>query len=494
MTRQAYIPKVYQPPGTEHLLEHKRCALWAGMGTGKTSMALTALDALYTCGETHPTLVLGPLRVARNVWSTEVAKWEHLGDLEVTPIIGTVKERLAAMRRDTPVYTTNYENLEWLITHWGDRWPYSTVLADESTHLKSLRLSVQEEQTRTAKKRDGSAGRTYTVKEHIRGQGGKRSKALGLIAHTHIDRFWEFTGTPSPNGLVDLWGQAWFLDAGKRLGRTFDAFKTRWFQASRDGYGSEPLPFAMDQIKAALADICLTIEGKDYFDLKTPAMNNVYVDLPPKVRKQYQAMETEMFLQLDTHSAEVFAAAARTQKLLQIANGAVYVDPNADDDSDPRAKVWKEVHTEKLQALDSLISELNGFPLLVVYEFRSDLARLLKAFPQGRHLKTQQDEDDFKSGKLPILFLHGKSGGHGIDGFQFVCSEICFFGLNWSLELYQQVIERIGPMRQFQAGFDRHITIHRIVARGTVDEDVIERVESKRSVQAVLLDAMKRRR
>ena len=437
------------------------------------------LDAIYLGGESAPTLILGPLRVARKVWSDEVHKWDHLAGLSVVPIIGSEKERLAALRLDAPVYTTNYENLVWLIEHWGDRWPYRTIIADESDYIKGHRISF----------RTSSTG-----KEFLAGQGAKRAGALARIAHTHVTRFVELTGTPAPNGLIDLWGQLWYLDRGRRLGRTFDSFKQRWFQKSYDGYGSIALPHAEAEIHVAVKDICLTIDGKDWFDLKKPIVNNVYVDLPPKARKLYDEMEKEMFIQIEQHSAEAFNAAARTQKTLQIANGACYVDPLVDSDDAPRAKEWKEIHDEKIQALESIVHETNGAPLLVCYEFRSDLARLLKAFPKGRVLKTQQDEDDFKAGKVPILFLHPKSGGHGIDGFQYACNNIVFFGHNWSLGQYQQVIERIGPVRQMQAGFERPVWVHHIIARDTVDEMVMERRETKRETQDILLAACKRKR
>lgn len=482
-TRKAFAPRPYQSILIEHFLEHKRCAGWSGCGTGKTVATLTALDALYLSGESHPTLILAPLRVARRTWSDEVGKWNHLAGLSVVPIVGSEAERLAALRYDAPVFTTNYENLEWLCEHYGERWPFRTVVSDEATRLKSLRLSF-----RTAKKKDGSDG-----KEYLAGQGGKRARALGKIAHTHIKRFIQLTGTPAPNGLADLWGQLWFLDGGRRLGRTYEAFKARWFEKGYDGFSITPRDYAQQQIHAALSDICLTIDGKDWFDLKAPIINNVYVDLPVKARKLYRDMEKEMFIQLGEHSAEAFGAAAKTQKCLQIANGAVYVDPLADSDSSPRAKEWKEIHDAKLDALESIVQEANGAPLLVAYQFKSDLARLLKAFPKGRALKTVRDEDDFKAGKIPLLFLHPASAGHGIDGFQNVCNQLVFFGLDWNLELHQQVIERIGPVRQMQAGFERPVFLHRIVARATVDELVLERLDTKREVQDILLDAMKRR-
>lgn len=473
-----FVPRPWQVPMLDHVLAHERCALWAGMGLGKSVVALTLLEALYLGGESHPTLILGPLRVARKVWSTEVRKWDHLAGLAVVPIIGSEKERLAALRHDAPIYTTNYDNLVWLIEHWGDRWPYRTVIADEATRLKSNRISF----------RTSSKGKVF-----LAGQGGKRAAALSRVAHTHVRRFIELTGTPAPNGLVDLWGAVWYLDRGARLGRTFDAFKQRWFQKSYDGYGVVPLAHAEGQIHTALADICLTIDGKDWFDLKKPIVNDVYVDLPVKARKLYREMEKEMFIQIGQHSAEAFNAAARTQKTLQLASGAVYIDP-VDGEASSRVKAWAHVHDEKILALESIIAETAGAPLIVCYEFKSDLARLLAAFPKGRALKTTQDEDDFKAGKIPLLFLHPASAGHGLDGLQYACNNIVFFSVNWNLELHMQVIERVGPVRQMQAGFDRPVFVHRILARDTIDELVLERLDKKREVQDILLDALNRRR
>lgn len=627
-----FQPRPWQKPMLDHVLAHDRCALWAGMGLGKTAVTMTALDALYLGGESHPTLILGPLRVARKVWTDERNKWAHLSGLSVVPIIGSEEERLAALRYDAPIYTVNYDNIVWLIEHYGDRWPFRTVVADESDYIKGHRISF----------RTSSKG-----KEYIAGQGAKRAGALARIAHSHITRFLELTGTPAPNGLADLWGQLWYLDRGQRLGRTFDAFKTRWFRPSDNGYGIEALPHANDQIQRAIGDICLTIDGKDWFDLKAPLINNVYVELTGPARKLYKDMEKEMFAQIGDRTAEAFHAAARTQKCLQLClaegtevltdrgwvaieavtsadrlwdgmqwvqhdglvyngtrdviicagvrmtpehklltrsgwktaeeiqraeqnsgydwpsvrlpdgyqsgglggipyreqkgalasalrvwdrkgvnsagtakvydikdagplnrftirapdgtvfishncNGAIYVDPLADTDDHPKAKEWRRVHDEKLDALESIAHETGGAPLLVCYEFKSDLARLLKAFPKGRALKTEDDENDFKKGKIPMLFLHPKSGGHGIDGFQYACNNIVFFGHNWSLGQYQQVVERIGPTRQMQAGFERPVWIHHIIARGTVDELVMERRETKREVQDILLAACKR--
>lgn len=457
-----WTPKPYHPMMIDHMLSVERGAIWAGMGLGKTSGTLMALDALITTGESQPTLILAPLRVARDTWSTEAGKWEQLRHLDIVPIIGSNAERLSALRFDAPIYTCNYDNLVWLVEHFGDRWPFRTVVSDESTRLKSFRLR----------------------------QGGKRTAALGKVAHTKIKRFIQLTGTPCPRSLEDLWGAVWFLDAGKRLGRTFDAFRQRWFQKSFNGFGIEPLPFAQEQIQAALSDICLSIDAKDYFDLEKPIVNDIYVDLPVKARKLYADMEKEMFAEIEGHPIEAFNAAARTQKLLQFANGAAYLG----DASDKGERKWAEMHDVKLQALDSIVEEANGMPVLVGYQFKSDLARILRTFPGAVNLSTDQGMKQFRAGKATIGCAHPQSLGHGVDGLQDVTNILAIFGWDWNLETYLQLIERIGPTRQMQSGHNRSMFLHRIIARDTMDELAVARHESKRSVQDILLEAMKRKR
>ena len=321
-----------------------------------------------------------------------------------------------------------------------------------------------------------------------------RTKALGMLAHTKIKYFTELTGTFAPNGLVDVWGQAWFLDAGQRLGRDFSAFKERWFQRGFDGFNVCPLPFAQEQIQDALRDITISIRAKDYFDVADPIVNNVYVDLPVSARAKYREMEKDMFTSIDGHDIEAFGAAARTQKCLQLANGAAYVDPAADSDDHRRSKEWRVVHDEKLDALESIVEETGGEPLLVSYEFRSDRARILKRFPQARILDdAQSTEDDWNAGKIPMLLAHPKSAGHGLN-LQDGGHHIVYFSSNWDLELDMQILERIGPVRQMQSGHDRAVFVHRIIARDTVDELVAARRDSKRTVLDILHEAMVRRK
>lgn len=459
-----FKPHPYQKLMIEHAIDTPRCALWADLGVGKTSSTLVALDALYLSGETQPTLVIAPLIVARDTWPDEVKKWDSMRHIDVMPIIGNETERLAALRYDASVYTVNYENLVWLIEHFGDRWPFRTVVVDESRRLKSFRLR----------------------------QGGKRTAALGRVAHTKVKRLIELTGAPAPNGLQDLYGQLWFIDAGKRLGRTYDAFRQRWFQKSFDGYGMDPLPFAQDQIQAALADVCLRVDASDWFDLEKPVHVPVFVDIPPKARARYKEMEKEMFTQIEDRTAEAFGAAARTQKCLQICNGAVYVDPLVAGEEYRGPKEWREVHDVKIQALESIVEEAGGEPLLVAYHFKSDLVRLLKTFPKARNLADPVQLREFKTGKYEVGFGHPASMGHGTDGLQDHCHRIAFFGHWWDLDQRDQIIGRVGPVRQYQAGHKHPVYIYDIIARGTVDELVIARHETKREVQDLLLDAMKR--
>lgn len=463
--RIRFTPRPYQNLIIEHTSQLDRSLVFAGMGMGKTVSTLTMIDNLILSGEDAPTLILAPLRVARSTWPEEARKWDHLRNISVVPIVGSEKERRLALKTDAPVYSTNYENIVWLTEHFGDRWPFRNVVADESTKLKSFRLR----------------------------QGGKRAQALGKIAHTKVKRFTGLTGTPAPNGLADLWGQAWFVDAGRRLGRTHEAFKQRWFRPSPDGYGSTPLPNAQVEIEAALRDVCLTVDAKDWFDLKEPIVNNIYVDLPVKARRMYQDMEKDLFMQIDEHDIEVFNAAAKTQKLLQLASGAVYLDPQTESDQDKRNKEWREVHDAKIQVLEDIIEEAAGMPVLVAYHFNSDLARLRHAFPNGRALDANPATiRDWNAGKIPVLFAHPASAGHGLN-LQDGGNILVFFSHDWNLENRMQILERIGPVRQLQAGYDRPVFIHNIIARDTMDETVLERVETKASVQELFLKAMKRR-
>lgn len=502
VSRKIFVPRAWQTPIIEHAtqIEVPRVGVWAGMGLGKTTGALTALEYLYLCGEiSGPTLVTAPLRVASSTWPDEAVKWEHLRNLEVTAIVGSPKERERALARAfthgyANIYTINYENLTWLedtLNAWRKAWPFELVVPDEATKLKGLRVSV----------------RTSTKgKEWVQGQGSKRAKSLAQYAHRGIRRLIELTGTPAPNGLKDLWGQAWFLDGGARLGHSYEAFTQRWFRPAVGahggaGYGIEPLPHAQAQIEAAMRDLCLTLDIRDYVDIAEPIVSTIYVDLPARARRLYDEMEKKMFIEIDGREAEAFSAAAKSMKCLQLANGAVYMNDDDVDSSkmfdEEGAEIggakWAEVHDVKLQALDDIIEEAAGMPVMVAYHFKSDLARLQKAFPKGRHLDARPlTIREWNAGEIPILFTHPASAGHGLN-LQDGGNILVFFGHNWNLEEFLQIIERIGPTRQMQAGHDRPVFIYHIVARNTIDDVVMLRRESKRKVQDLLLEACKRK-
>lgn len=460
--RVDFTPKQYQQYIIGHQLDVPRSATWAGMGMGKTVSTLMGLDILELV-EPGPTLVLAPKRVAANTWPDEAGKWANLRNIEVSAIIGTPQERRAALRKPANVYTINYDNLPWLIETLDGKWPFIKIVSDESTRLKSFRLR----------------------------QGGKRAQALAKVAHSkNVSRFIELTGTPSPNGLKDLWGQMWFLDRGERLGRTFEAFKQRWFQSVPAGGDGRlqivPLPFAQEQIQDRVRDTCLSLDAKDWFDIDEPIVTVKKFELPTKARQLYRDMEREMFMQLEETGVEAFNAASRTMKCLQLASGSVWIDSEKGR--------WAEVHDEKLQILDSIVEEAAGMPVLVRYHWVPSLQRILGTFKQARQLDDNpQTIRDWNAGKIPILVAHAQSCGHGLN-LQDGSNIYVEFDGWWDLEHYQQITERIGPVRQKQSGYDRPVFHYHIVAENTVDEIVLARLDGKREVQDLLLEAMKRRR
>lgn len=452
----------YQHLIIDHIIKHPRCNVWAGMGLGKTSSTLAALDALLLV-EDGPALVIAPLRVALSTWPQEARKWDDFHHLRVVPIVGSVKDRRHALQQAGDIFTVNYENLPWLVSELGDRWPFRIVVADESTKLKGFRVR----------------------------QGAQRAQALASVAHSKVSRFVNLTGTPAPNGLVDLWGQCWFLDRGERLGRSFSAFEQRWFRSERVGSDAfavrlVPFPHAQNEIEQRLRDITISLDAKDWFDLSDPIVNVIRLDLPPAAREIYLTMESDFFAQIDGADIEAHSAASKSTKCLQIASGAMYTDSEG--------KAWATVHDGKIDALRDVIEEAAGMPVMVVYHWRHDVERLKAAFPQGRVLdKSPSTEQRWNEGKIPVLFVHPQSAGHGLS-LQHGGNILVFFSHWWNLEEYQQVIERIGPVRQAQSGYDRPVYIHHLIAADTLDEVVMSRRESKKEVQELLLDAMRKRK
>lgn len=471
----------YQHLVVNHILKNKRAAVWAAMGLGKTVSTLTAVERLQFCGyETKPTLVLAPLRVARSVWPKEVKGWEHLAHMKVVPILGTAVERRDALFEKADIFTCNFENLDWLIKTHGDHWPYGMIVIDESTKLKSLRANIRKNEQGTM---------------WVQGQGGKRAKSLlQTVFKFKTERIVELTGTPSPNGLQDLWGQIFFLDYGKRLGRVFDAYRQRYFRPSfnAEGYigGYDALPTAQAEIERHLRDIVISLRTEDWFDLAKPIVRNIYVDLPAHAMKQYREMEKQLYTEIKGNPVEALTAGARTQKCLQMAAGAAYL-------GDPKKvkgpREWVEVHEEKLNALEEIEEEAAGMPLLVGYHFKSDLVRLKKRFPKGRELDNRQStEDEWNLGRIPMLFVHAASAGHGLN-LQRGSNILVRYSCDWNAEQFAQIAERVGPVRQAQAGLNRNCYVYNIVARHTVDEDVYESHDHKLSAQDALMMGIGRR-
>ena len=461
------IPRPCMGPMIEHALLHPRYALWCFMGGGKTVTCLTLIDYLLLTGEVSRVLVLGPKRVARSVWHEEATKWNHTCHLRVAPAVGEAPYRLRQLQSDAHVHTLNYENLPWLIQQIEAgklTWRWDMVIADEATALSSFRTR----------------------------QGGQRAKALAKFAWTHVKRWVNLTGTPSLKRLESLWGQTWFLDRGQRLGLTFSAFENRWFGISHPGASSfakrVAFPHSQTEIQTLLADICLAMDPKDWFPIKAPTVIDVEVTLPKEAMAIYKAMERDLFAKLKSGEVEAFSAASKSIKLLQLASGNVYL---TQETPDPNHTPWEAVHDEKLEALAEIIEE-TPLPVLVAYHFKPDKERILKRFPEARLIDTKRDEDAFKAGKIPIALVHPASIGHGVDGFQNVTNVMVFFGHWWGTEHRAQLIERIGPVRQLQAGFERPVFIYNIVAKGTVDRTVLDSHESKISVQDALMTAAKR--
>lgn len=457
-------PLILRPPQlpmVDFLTHHERLNLWAAMGIGKGSAALWALDWLNIMGEvdpSEPTLVIGPARVAKDTWPDELAKWEQFKDWRIVPLTGTPTQRKDKLKIKADIFTISYESAPWLVSQYLDKWPFRKIIADEADRLKGFRL--------------GSGG-------------GMRAHQIARVAHTLVKRWWNMTGTPDANGLIDLWGQNWYVDRGERLGRTFTAFMHRWFAPNWNGHGVSPLPFAMEQIYKALADVALVVDAKDYYDLKDPIVTTIKVHLPPKVRKLYDALQKELFAELEAGGeVEVFNEASLTNKCLQVANGFVYTEH----------PTWTALHYEKVEAVRSILGEAGGRPILLAYSFKPDAALIKRAFPRAVELSTTAGMKAFRAGDSPIGIAHPKSMGHGIDGLQDVTNILVRFGHTWPPGERLQMLERIGPMRQMQSGLDRNVMVYDIVADDTVDEAVIDSHVRKNGSSSALKAYMKQRR
>lgn len=465
-----YHPRPYQARAQDFLVQRPRANLFMQMGLGKTSVALTVFDILRSFGEAKKMLVLGPVRVARTTWADEVQKWDHLRHLDVAVAAGeSAAERRRMLSSDAPIHTINYDNAPWLVRELESAWPYDIVITDESVRVKNHAAVRFMGKTKRRVERDGKLI-TLPAEPGLKHVAGRTKRWINL------------SGAPTPKGLHDLWSQQYLLDGGLRLGKNITAFRNRWFCEDRYGHNYEPLPHAMDEITAAMRDCTLTLKSADYLDLPELITTRVEVDLPDEVRAFYDELEREFIARLGETEVVAFNAAVLTGKLRQATSGAIYGTDG---------KAWTPLHDAKIEALESIVEEQAGAPLLVAYTFKHDLERLKKAFPQARHLdKDTRTIRDWNAGRIPILLAHPGSAGPGLN-LQDGGNAIAFFSPDWDLDGHDQIIERIGPTRQLQSGHPRPVFVYYITARNTVDELVLERLVERREVQDIFLERTK---
>lgn len=434
----------YQSRAVEFIKDEVSCGLFLDMGLGKTTSTLTAISDMVDGFEVNRVLVVAPLRVANSVWKQEVDKWSHLSDLRVSVCTGSARDRAAALKVTADVYVINRENIPWLVEHYGKKWPFDMLVIDESSSFKNAT--------------------------------SKRFKALRR-ALPMIDRVVLLTGTPSPNGLMDLWAQMYLLDYGERLGRTLTAYRQRFFDQGYMGWTYELREGSAEKIHALISDKVIHMSAEDYLDMPERIDVVREVDLSPKVLAEYKVFENTMFLEIDEDEIEALTAGVLANKLMQYASGAVYTNDKG---------AWAEVHKEKLDALAEIIEDNTGENILVAYNFKSDLERLKKRFPNARVLdKEQSTIDAWNRGDIPLLLAHPASAGHGLNLQQ--GGALCvWFSLNWSLELYQQFNARL-----YRQGQDRPVRVVHIVCGGTIDRRVVKVLGEKDATQSDLLTALK---
>jgi SNF2 family DNA or RNA helicase len=448
-----YKPHAYQTYCINRLVVDPVLGLFLDMGLGKTVITLTAINDLkYNRFAVNKILVIAPKKVAEATWAKEAAKWDHLKMLRVIPVLGPLNKRIKALNTPADIYVINRENVAWLVEYYRNTWPFDMVVVDEFSSFKN--------------------------------HSAKRFKSLTWV-RKHITRFVGLTGTPAPNGLLDLWAQVYLLDGDQRLEKHITKFRERYFepdQRDRDHvFTYAPKPGADESIKNLISDICVSMKAEDYLELPDCTTVTVPVVLDKKAKAAYEKLEKEMLLQIDENVIDAGTAAVLTNKLLQLCNGAVY-DENRE---------IIEIHDCKLEAFMELVEGLNGQPALVFYNFQHDLARIKKALSKSRlvvrELKGPKDEDDWNARKIDILLAHPGSAAYGLN-LQKGGNHVIWFGLNWSLELYQQANKRLHRQGQIEK-----VIVHNLVVDGGVDEDVMTALEGKGKTQEKLMEALKAR-
>lgn len=441
-----YKPHEYQVYATEYILTHPIAAVLLDMGLGKSVITLSAIfDLTLDSFLVRKVLVIAPLRVARDTWPAEIEKWDHLKGLNYTVAVGSVAQRKRALMKRAQVYIINRENIEWLISRSGISFDFDMVVIDELSSFKSHQA--------------------------------KRFKSL-LKVRPKVKRIVGLTGTPSSNGLMDLWAEYRLLDMGQRLGRFIGRYREDYFVPDKRNqqviFSYKPKPGAEEAIYRLISDITISVKGSDYLKLPELVINEVPVKLSEKEMKTLDTMKRDLITTVKGEEITAANAAALSGKLLQMANGAVYDDQG----------VVIHIHDRKLDALEDLIEAANGKPVLIAYWFKHDLSRIQKRF-EVEVLSTSDSIKRWNDGEISIAAIHPASAGHGLN-LQAGGSTLVWFGLTWSLELYQQTNARL-----WRQGQKETVVIHHLISKGTIDERVMKALNDKNNTQSALIDAVK---
>ena len=441
-----YKPYEYQEYATRFIQTHEVSAIFLDCGMGKSVITLTAIKRLLAKGKARRVLVVAPLRVAQTTWPDEIQKWDHLKGLTYAVAVGSEEKRKAALAKKADITIINRENVEWLVSKSGQKWCYDTVVLDELSSFKSYQA--------------------------------KRFKYL-LKVRPFVSRIVGLTGTPASNGLMDLWAEFRVLDLGERLGRYITRYRETYFKPDKRNaqvvFSYKPLPGAEERIYEKISDITISMKAKDYLHLPELVFNEVFVKLDEKAERAYAEFKADMVVELKGEEIDAVNAAVLSNKLLQMANGAIYAEDG---------KVIR-IHDKKLEALEDMLESANGKPVLVAYWFKHDLQRIKERFPLAREIKTAEDIRAWNNGEIAMGLIHPASAGHGLN-LQRGGSTIIWFGLTWSLELYQQLNARL-----YRQGQKETVIIHHILTEGTMDERVLRAVGEKDKTQSGLIDAVK---
>lgn len=446
-----FKPYPYQQYCIDSIVYNRAVGLFLDMGLGKTVITLSAIhDLRFNRWDVSKVLIVAPKKVAEATWSTEAGKWDHLKKMRIVPVIGSLQHRIKALASPADAYVINRENIPWIVEYFKNAWPFDMVILDESSSFKNSQ--------------------------------SKRFKSLKLVRN-RIRRIVELTGTPSSNGLEDLWAQVYLLDGGARLGKTISAYRDKYFIPGKRNrttiFNYEPKEGSFDMIQKAIGDICISMKASDYISLPDVLHNDIPVVLDASAQKAYSKLESELLLEIDEATITAGSAGVLTGKLLQLCNGAIY-DEN---------KVSVPVHDCKIDAFMELIEQLNGQHSLVFYNFQHDRDRILEALADTklnvRVYSQAKDEIDWNEGKIDVLLAHPASCGYGLN-LQRGGHHAIWFGLTWSLEQYEQANKRLH-----RQGQNHPVVIHHLVVKNGMDETVVEALQNKGNMQNALMDALK---